>query len=145
MKTSPTQRTLAKLKALGFTAGIVEKWNQFARIRQDLFGFCDIVAMREGVGTVLIQACAGASHAARRDKVLAEPRAAIAAKCGNRIEVWSWAKRGARGDRKLWTLNREDLTAQLREPSSVGTVKPDANAEMETGRPVGCSSMTTRL
>lgn len=113
-KQSPTSRTLERLRELGFTAQVVERWNQYARIRQDLFGFCDIVAMREGVGTVLIQACAGASHAARRSKVLAEPRAEIAAKCGNRIEVWSWAKKGARGKRKQYELRREELTDVLK-------------------------------
>lgn len=35
---SPTQRLLAHLKALGYHAKFVEKWNAFAKIRQDLFG-----------------------------------------------------------------------------------------------------------
>jgi hypothetical protein len=33
---SPTARSLQHLKALGYHAKIVEKWNPFAKIRQDL-------------------------------------------------------------------------------------------------------------
>jgi hypothetical protein len=109
-KPSPTSRTLAKLKELGFTAGIVEKWNMHARIRQDLFGFCDIVAVREGVGVVFIQACAGASHSARKTKMLSESRMWDVLKAGGKVELWSWAKRGGRGKRKLVELRRESIT-----------------------------------
>jgi hypothetical protein len=31
-------------------------------------------------------------------------------KAGGRFEVVSWAKRGARGKRKVWTVRREELT-----------------------------------
>jgi hypothetical protein len=46
--TSPTKRTLAKLRKEGYLCAIVEKFNRFAGIRQDLFGFIDILAIREG-------------------------------------------------------------------------------------------------
>jgi hypothetical protein len=35
---TPTARSLAHLKALGYEERVVEKWNPFAKIRQDLFG-----------------------------------------------------------------------------------------------------------
>jgi hypothetical protein len=35
---SPTARSLQHLKSLGAYARVVEKWNAFAKIRQDLFG-----------------------------------------------------------------------------------------------------------
>jgi hypothetical protein len=35
---SPTQRSLAHLRRLGYQARVVERWNPFARVRQDLFG-----------------------------------------------------------------------------------------------------------
>jgi hypothetical protein len=114
-KPSPTSRTLAKLKELGMVAYVSERWNPFAKIRQDAFGFCDVIGLHESAGIYFIQACAGASHSARRNKVLAEPRAAVAAKAGARVEVWSWAKQGARGERKEWTLRREDLTGELKQ------------------------------
>ena len=44
---SPTQRSLAHLKALGYQARVVEKWNPFAKVRQDLFGG-DVLALKPG-------------------------------------------------------------------------------------------------
>ena len=108
---SPTSRTLAELRGLGFEAGVVERrvpnrWD----ITIDLFGCIDIVAMREGSGIVGIQATSGGNHAARRSKSLAEPRLRAWLASGGRFEIWSWSKAGARGARKLWTLRREELT-----------------------------------
>jgi hypothetical protein len=114
-KPSPTSRTLAKLKELGFTAQVVERWNAFAKRRIDLFNFTDIVAVHPSAGVYFIQACAGASHSARRDKIRSEPKASISAQAGIRVELWSWAKQGARGARKEWTLRREDLTGELKQ------------------------------
>ncbi len=34
---SPTARSLAHLKTLGYQALMVEKWNPFGKIRQDVF------------------------------------------------------------------------------------------------------------
>ena len=41
---TPTQRSLAHLRKWGYIAAVVEKWNPHARIRQDAFGFGDILA-----------------------------------------------------------------------------------------------------
>lgn len=103
---SPTQRALAECRRRGWIAQVVEHWNPFARIRQDLFGVIDIVALTD-VGILGIQACAGASHAARMAKVRAEPRTKAWLGAGGGLEVWSWAKRGARGKAKTWTLRTE--------------------------------------
>jgi hypothetical protein len=59
-----------------------------------------------------IQACAGASHAARRDKILAEPRMLQWLKAGGQLQLWSWSKRGQRDARKLWTLRTEDFRVE---------------------------------
>jgi len=84
-------------------------WIVQARIRVDLFGVIDLIAMREGVGVVGVQACAGASHAARRAKAIAEPRLVTWLASGGRFEVASWSKRGKRGSRKRWAIRREEL------------------------------------
>lgn len=102
MKTSPTQRTLAALRKDGYACAITERWNPHARIRQDLYGFIDILAIKPEYGILGVQACAGASHATRRAKILAEPRAKLWLETGGRIAVCSWSKKGARGKRKLW-------------------------------------------
>lgn len=109
--TSPTQRTLAECKKRGWIAQVVERWNPHARVRQDLFGVIDLIALRyPEAGIIGIQACAGASHADRRAKILAEPRALAWVEAGGKIELWSWSKRGDRGKRKLLTLRVEAFT-----------------------------------
>lgn len=91
MATSPTQRTLAALRADGWLPAIVEKWNPHARIRQDLYGFIDILAVRDGE-TLAIQACSGSSTSARVDKITNHENLSAVRKAGWRIEVWAWRK-----------------------------------------------------
>ena len=55
---SPTQRTLKANKDLHRDCGIVERWQQYGGkfgIRQDLFGFIDIIAIDPEQGIVGIQ------------------------------------------------------------------------------------------
>ena len=55
------------------------------------------------------QATTGANHAARREKLQAEGFIDLWKTAGARLEIWSWAKHGARGQRKTWQLRREAL------------------------------------
>lgn len=111
--TSPTQRTLKELRKREMIAQVVERWNPHAKVRVDLFGVIDLVVIAPpkigaARGAILgIQACAGSSHAARRDKILAEPRAGQWVDAGGRLELWSWSQRGAAGKAKRWTLRVE--------------------------------------
>jgi len=89
--TSPTKRTLEKCKKHGWTVAVVERWNQFAKVRQDLFGFVDVVAM-SGQGFVGIQSTSGSNVSSRIAKIREEPRAAEWLKCGGRIFVHGWRK-----------------------------------------------------
>lgn len=66
--TSPTQRTLAYLRERGYQPAVVEKWNAHARIRQDLFGIIDVVAVGHCV-TLGVQACNVTDVAARVAKI----------------------------------------------------------------------------
>jgi hypothetical protein len=56
-----------------------------------------------------IQATSGTNHSARVAKAKAEPRLAAWLGAGQAFEVWSWAKRGARGKRKTWQLREESV------------------------------------
>lgn len=105
---SPTQRTLAECRKRGYTVQVVEHWNAFARRRIDLFGVIDLVCITP-FGIMGIQACAGSSHATRRTKIAAEPRAKLWTDAGARLEIWSWSKTGARGAVKKWTLRTEEV------------------------------------
>lgn len=101
---TPTQRTRDWLKARGVTSQIVERWNSFAKVRQDLFGFADILAL--GPRIVAIQVTSGTNVAARVAKIYETPAAREWLTAGGLIEVHGWRKAGARGKRKLWALRR---------------------------------------
>lgn len=100
---TPTQRSLAKLRKDGWTVAITEKWNPYARIRQDLFGFIDLLAIRPEM-TLAVQTTSGSNAAARVTKIRESPVALqwLAGYPHRQIVVHSWAKRGERGKRKLW-------------------------------------------
>ena len=130
MKTSPTQRSLKHLRDNGYTSAVVEKWNMHAKIRQDLFGGIDIVALKgeckvvsvfsrkdnmtvhqvHSPGVLGVQSTSDANVAARRTKLLALPELRLWVECGNRLAIHGWSKKGARGKRKLWTLREVELT-----------------------------------
>lgn len=88
-KKSPTSRTTDALKAAGWTVQIVEKWNPFAKVRQDLFGGIDILAIRQGE-TLGVQATSKSNVSARVKKLHAEPRMKTWCEAGNLLEVWGW-------------------------------------------------------
>lgn len=109
MTSSPTARSMAYARKQGWVAAVVERWIPQAGIRKDLFGFIDLVVLRPGSRPVGVQACAGASHAARASKVRSAPLLGAWAASGGITEVWSWAKRGPRGGRKIWQLRVEEI------------------------------------
>lgn len=103
---SPTARSLQRLREMGYRAQVVEKWNPFAKVRQDLFGG-DVLALKPGEPVLIVQATTGANHAARRTKLEAAGFIALWKGAGASLEIWSWAKQGPKGKRKTWTLRRE--------------------------------------
>ena len=105
---SPTARSLQHLKNLGYHARVVEKWNPFARVRQDLFG-ADVLALKPGEPVLVVQATSGSNHAARREKLAGEGFIALWKGAGATLEIWSWSKQGPRGERKTWTVRRVTL------------------------------------
>ena len=100
---SPTQRSLKEMRDRGYICQVVERWNAYAKIRQDLYNFGDVIAIRPGE-IVLVQATTTGNITKRHAKILLEPKAAVWKQAGGRILVHGWAKRGARGERKIWTL-----------------------------------------
>ena len=89
--TSPTQRSLKRLRELGYTVQVVEKWNPHAKVRQDLFGFIDLLAIRKGE-VLGVQACARGDIAKRAQKIADHENVGIVRQAGIRIEVHGWAK-----------------------------------------------------
>lgn len=110
---SPTARTLAECRKRGWIAQVVEQTIPRTFIKRDLFGCIDIIAvakpLNDAGGIIGIQVTSGSNHAARLAKAKAEPRIAAWLSAGAKFFVWSWAKQGARGERKRWMLREESL------------------------------------
>ena len=68
MATSPTQRSLKYLRDQGYTVAITEKWNSYAKVRQDLFGFIDMIAIKDGQ-TLAVQTTSSSSFSERKKKI----------------------------------------------------------------------------
>lgn len=101
---TPTQRSLAKLRADGYHCEIVEKWNPYARIRQDLWGFVDILAIREGE-VLAVQVTSRGNVSARVNKITEHENLPIVRKAGIRIEVHGWGKLKAGWDCRVVDLS----------------------------------------
>lgn len=103
--TSPTQRSLKHMRSLGYVCAIVEKWNPHARIRQDMFGFIDIVCVKDE-DIVGVQACSGAGgdSAARVRKIAEHENWPLICKAF-RVVVQSWRKNTA----GRWVLREVEL------------------------------------
>lgn len=105
-KTSPTQRSLKLLRGEGYVAQVVEHFNIFAHIRQDLWGFIDILAMKAGEqGLLGVQTTSSSNSAARVTKIKGIPEHKLWLASGNRICVHGWSKKGKAGKRKLWQVS----------------------------------------
>jgi hypothetical protein len=89
-KTSPTQRSLAHLRKNGYLCAIVEKWNMHAKIRQDMFGIIDLVAIKDD-DIIGIQATSGDNVSARITKISEHENYPIVIKA-MRIIVHGWRK-----------------------------------------------------
>lgn len=108
---SPTARSLARLRAAGYIACVVERFNSFSKTRVDAFGFGDILAVHpKAWGACLIQATTADNASKRRAKILALPDALRWLQAENGIILDGWAKRGGRGKRKVWTVKSENIT-----------------------------------
>jgi hypothetical protein len=70
---------------------IVEHWNPFARIRQDLFGIIDLLAVRDGE-TMGVQTTSGGNVAARVQKIADCSHVGALRRAGWRLVVHGWRK-----------------------------------------------------
>jgi len=90
---SPMQRSLRHLRDQGYLVAIVERWNPHAGIRQDLFGWIDLLAIRDGE-TLAVQTTASAV-AARIRKIADSETLPAVRRSGWRILVHGWRKNAA--------------------------------------------------
>ncbi len=105
--TSPTKLSLDELRKRGYTVAVVEKFNSFIKIRQDLWGFGDILAIHPSKKEFLIvQATSdkGGQMSKHKQKCDENKNLKIWLKSGGKFSIWAWNKKGKVGKRKLWTL-----------------------------------------
>lgn len=105
---SPTTRTLALLRKEGWLPQVVEKWLGFAKVRVDLYGGIDLLAIKPGI-ILGVQATSSSNVSARVAKLLAEPKLKLWLQAGGKLEVWGWSKKGPRGKRKTWQVRKVAL------------------------------------
>ena len=90
---------------------VVEHWNPHARIRQDLFGFIDILAVGPE-GVLGVQTTSRGNMSARRAKILAHDNLQAVWDAGIRIDLHGWDQPGGKGTR--WRLKCETVSASMR-------------------------------
>jgi hypothetical protein len=120
-KKMPTQRTLERLRDLGHTAGVVERFQSHAGpfgIRIDLFGCIDIIALVNGQ-IVGVQATSYTNHSAHVKKALEQENLVKWLQCGGRFEIWSWKKTTPKGTKLVrWEPRIEEIKLPTHTPEN---------------------------
>lgn len=108
---SPTVLSLKHYRDMGYVAWVVEKFNSFAKVRQDFLGCIDILCFKGSVpGVIGIQTTTDANFNKRIYKAMQNEYLEEWMKAGNKFIVHGWGKHGPRGKRKLWELKTHELT-----------------------------------
>jgi len=106
MATSPTQRTLAMMREQGYVCWITEHWNYYAKIRQDLFGFIDILCLKKGE-IIGVQTTSYSNVSARVKKINDHDNVSVVRAAGIKIVVHGWHKSGT-----IWKCRIVDLSEE---------------------------------
>lgn len=104
-KLSPTQRTMALMRERGYKVEVTERWNPFAKCRQDLFGFIDLLCLKEGE-VCGVQATSYSNISARVKKIAEHEHVGAVRAAGIRILVIGWQK----GRDNKWTFREVDCS-----------------------------------
>lgn len=102
---SPTQRSKAFLEGRGYKVAVVEKWNPHARIRQDMWGFLDLVAIRPGE-TLGIQTTSRSNMSSRAKKIAEHENTAAVREAGWKLEIHGWFK----DTKGRWSVKVQDVS-----------------------------------
>lgn len=101
--TSPMQRTLKHLRKQGYLCAIVEKWNAHMKIRQDMFGFIDVVAIK-GEDILGVQTTSASHFSEHKLKIVEHPNWPAVCKA-MRVILHGWRK----NSEGKWILTEEEL------------------------------------
>lgn len=146
MAVTMTSRSLSYLRKNGYIAGVVEQNVRYpsrelqgktVTFKRDLFGFADILAVRQEDRCVTFVQTTTSSHQADRiQKIAGIPHVCTLIRAGCKIHVHGWAKKGPRGGAKNWhvTITEVELDEDGFLKTAVldsATVGPQADIDFE--------------
>lgn len=121
-----TRKSMELMRAEGYTVAITEHWQARPHavsgppgVRQDLFGFCDLLGIKAGA-TLAVQATSYGSLSAHYTKMCGVPEVVTAIRAGWIVELHGWHQDRPRGK---WYLKRRQRV-ELPEPSPSGHDQP---------------------
>lgn len=108
---SPTENSLAVLKAQCWICEVVEKWVPRLNIRKDLFGFIDILCVKDGQ-TLAVQTTSDSNVSARVRKITESEFLPEVRKAGWLVHVHGWRKapKVKGGKAQIWKQRVVDLS-----------------------------------
>jgi len=113
---SRVQRSMKKMRDEGYTCRVVEHWNPYAHIRQDLFGIIDILCIKKGEPVIGLQVTDMGGLPEHRRKAFDSSILPTWLGTGSRFVLHGWDKRSKRNkDNKIlkmktWQVKEEDIT-----------------------------------
>jgi hypothetical protein len=124
----------------GYACAIVEHWNSWAKIRQDLFGIIDILCIHPETGHVVgVQTTSYSNVSSHVTKIHASPNLAVVHRAGWEILVHGWRKvpKKKGGKQMVWTFRevRVMYQNQRQEPPEP---PHDHESETHTPQPTPC-------
>tara|TARA_Y100000593_G_scaffold17703_1_gene35379 strand:- start:1658 stop:1972 length:315 start_codon:yes stop_codon:yes gene_type:complete len=103
---TPTSRTLTKLRTDGWIPEVTERYIPGANIRKDLYGWIDVLGIKESGEVLAVQCTSKSNMSSRIRKIEDSDTLPIVRKCGWKIEVWGWFKSKA----GKWEVKIEDIS-----------------------------------
>lgn len=108
------------LRSKGYRVADVELKNCWSGHKNDLFGFGDLLAIKIGKPSIIVQSTSAACHSERRKKILGLPirgkvdkepadNAQYCIKCGYRVLIISWKKVKGRWAERLEEISLDSF------------------------------------
>lgn len=105
---SPTQNSLKAMRSRGYLSAVVEHWNPFAKIRQDLYGIIDVLGVKEG-STLAVQSTSYTNVSARIKKVILSAATPTLLAAGWKFEIHGWHKKNNKWTCRVVEITKDDL------------------------------------
>ena len=107
MAISPTKKSIESLKHQGFLVAITEHFNFFAKRRMDLFGFIDLLALKENE-LLAVQTTTLENLGTRLAKIKGTPAAVLwLMSPSRRLQIHGWKK--GKGKGYPWELTTREV------------------------------------